>query len=144
MADPRQLDEIARVAPILRGLLAEPTGNDDQPFQPPILKSISGKKNLRKALQLEPVPKDESDDGSRSRFAAVLQKNKTKPEFISLANGGAFQIVNSKPGSAHGVRLAGRTAIVTGAAGAIGYGICKGLLEQGCHVAITDLPGEKF
>ena len=35
-------------------------------------------------------------------------------------------------------------AIVTGAAGAIGYGICRGLLERGCHVAITDLPGEKL
>jgi len=33
---------------------------------------------------------------------------------------------------------------VTGAAGAIGSGICRGLLEQGCHVAATDLPGENL
>jgi rhamnose utilization protein RhaD (predicted bifunctional aldolase and dehydrogenase)/NAD(P)-dependent dehydrogenase (short-subunit alcohol dehydrogenase family) len=32
-------------------------------------------------------------------------------------------------------------ALVTGAAGAIGAGICQGLLENGCHVAATDLPG---
>ena len=32
-------------------------------------------------------------------------------------------------------------AIVTGAAGAIGAGICQVLLEAGCHVAVTDLPG---
>jgi rhamnose utilization protein RhaD (predicted bifunctional aldolase and dehydrogenase)/NAD(P)-dependent dehydrogenase (short-subunit alcohol dehydrogenase family) len=37
--------------------------------------------------------------------------------------------------------LGGRVALVTGAAGAIGAGICQGLLEQGCHVAVTDLPG---
>ena len=37
--------------------------------------------------------------------------------------------------------LQGETALVTGAAGAIGSGICKGLLAVGCHVAVTDLPG---
>jgi rhamnose utilization protein RhaD (predicted bifunctional aldolase and dehydrogenase)/NAD(P)-dependent dehydrogenase (short-subunit alcohol dehydrogenase family) len=37
--------------------------------------------------------------------------------------------------------LSGRTALVTGAAGAIGSGVCRGLLEQGCLVAATDLAG---
>jgi rhamnose utilization protein RhaD (predicted bifunctional aldolase and dehydrogenase)/NAD(P)-dependent dehydrogenase (short-subunit alcohol dehydrogenase family) len=40
--------------------------------------------------------------------------------------------------------LAGHVAIVTGAAGAIGSGICEELLECGCAVAVTDLPGESF
>jgi len=35
-------------------------------------------------------------------------------------------------------------AIITGAAGAIGAGICQGLLEYGCHVAATDLPGDRL
>jgi NAD(P)-dependent dehydrogenase (short-subunit alcohol dehydrogenase family) len=38
--------------------------------------------------------------------------------------------------------LAGEVGLVTGAAGAIGSGICRVLLEQGCHVAATDLPGK--
>ncbi len=38
--------------------------------------------------------------------------------------------------------LAGNVAVVTGAAGAIGSGICEGLLLQGCAVAVTDLPGK--
>jgi rhamnose utilization protein RhaD (predicted bifunctional aldolase and dehydrogenase)/NAD(P)-dependent dehydrogenase (short-subunit alcohol dehydrogenase family) len=38
--------------------------------------------------------------------------------------------------------LGREVAIVTGAAGAIGSAIAEGLLEQGCHVALTDLPGE--
>jgi rhamnose utilization protein RhaD (predicted bifunctional aldolase and dehydrogenase)/NAD(P)-dependent dehydrogenase (short-subunit alcohol dehydrogenase family) len=35
-------------------------------------------------------------------------------------------------------------AIVTGAAGAIGSGICEELLKNGCHVAVTDLPGNNL
>lgn len=38
--------------------------------------------------------------------------------------------------------LKGSVALVTGGAGAIGWGICQELLENGCHVAVTDLPGE--
>ncbi len=37
--------------------------------------------------------------------------------------------------------LRGHVALVTGAAGAIGTGICEGLLKAGCLVAGTDLPG---
>ncbi len=35
-------------------------------------------------------------------------------------------------------------ALVTGAAGAIGSGICERLLERGCHVVATDLPGARL
>ena len=38
--------------------------------------------------------------------------------------------------------LGREVALVTGAAGAIGSAICEELLEQGCHVAVTDLPGD--
>jgi NAD(P)-dependent dehydrogenase (short-subunit alcohol dehydrogenase family) len=40
--------------------------------------------------------------------------------------------------------LRNKVALVTGAAGAIGYGICRGLLEKGCRVAASDLAGEKL
>ncbi|MBF0294905.1 MAG: bifunctional aldolase/short-chain dehydrogenase [Magnetococcales bacterium] len=38
--------------------------------------------------------------------------------------------------------LSRTVALVTGAAGAIGSGICRELLRNGCHVAASDLPGE--
>ena len=38
--------------------------------------------------------------------------------------------------------LRAHVALVTGAAGAIGTGVCRGLLEAGCLVAGGDLPGE--
>lgn len=40
--------------------------------------------------------------------------------------------------------LIGRVALVTGAAGAIGAGICQALLGHDCHVAVSDLAGERL
>ena len=40
--------------------------------------------------------------------------------------------------------LGREVALVTGAAGAIGWGICRALLEQGCHVAATDISRENL
>jgi rhamnose utilization protein RhaD (predicted bifunctional aldolase and dehydrogenase)/NAD(P)-dependent dehydrogenase (short-subunit alcohol dehydrogenase family) len=37
-----------------------------------------------------------------------------------------------------------QVAIITGAAGAIGMGITESLLQNGCHVALTDLAGENL
>ena len=37
--------------------------------------------------------------------------------------------------------LAHQVALITGGAGAIGSGVAQELLEQGCHVAVTDLEG---
>ena len=40
--------------------------------------------------------------------------------------------------------LENKVALVTGVAGAIGYGICEVFLENGCTIVATDLPGEKL
>jgi len=51
---------------------------------------------------------------------------------------------HAKLGVAEVPYLSRRVALVTGAAGAIGSGICRRLLEEGCHVAGTDLPGKSL
>ncbi len=40
--------------------------------------------------------------------------------------------------------LSREVALITGAAGAIGLGVAEQLLQNGCHVALTDLPGENL
>ena len=145
---------ITRVALILRGLLAQPTGDDDHPHRPVILRSHTGKEALSfenaggTPLRLEPLRGNETDEELRTRLAAALTTyraaHRTNPEIISLPNVAVFQVINPAPAPGYDPRLAGRIAVVTGAAGAIGYGVCKGLLERGCQVAITDLPGLKL
>jgi NAD(P)-dependent dehydrogenase (short-subunit alcohol dehydrogenase family) len=41
-------------------------------------------------------------------------------------------------------QLDGKVALITGSAGAIGFGICEVLLENGCTVVATDLPGQRL
>ncbi|MEI6668342.1 MAG: bifunctional aldolase/short-chain dehydrogenase [Acidobacteriota bacterium] len=52
-------------------------------------------------------------------------------------------VQHAKLTARHGA-LAGRVALITGAAGAIGAGIAQGLLEQDCHVVVTDVAGERL
>jgi rhamnose utilization protein RhaD (predicted bifunctional aldolase and dehydrogenase)/NAD(P)-dependent dehydrogenase (short-subunit alcohol dehydrogenase family) len=49
---------------------------------------------------------------------------------------------HAKLGKRDDLPLAREVAVVTGAAGTIGSAIAGGLLESGCHVAATDLPGQ--
>ena len=51
---------------------------------------------------------------------------------------------HAKLGAGREAPLGRSVALITGAAGAIGSGICQALLEQGCHVAATDLAGESL
>jgi NAD(P)-dependent dehydrogenase (short-subunit alcohol dehydrogenase family) len=53
----------------------------------------------------------------------------------------ASRASSSTSGGVTPAGLRGHVALITGAAGAIGTGICRGLLQAGCLVAATDLAG---
>jgi rhamnulose-1-phosphate aldolase/alcohol dehydrogenase len=50
-----------------------------------------------------------------------------------------WSLEQAKVGKAKEPPLAGQIALVTGAAGAIGFAICRKLIEAGAHVVVTDL-----
>ena len=156
----------AQVIPIIRGLLANPTGDSDMPWEPVILQTITGREALEfasdeanaksshypKPLTKGPkpplfltVPDLEPDELRKlmgERIAQFVAQHGGKPDIVCLRKLGMLYVDREQ--EAADLPLRNRVALVTGAAGAIGYGICRGLLEKGCHVAATDLAGEKL
>jgi len=55
-----------------------------------------------------------------------------------------FSLQQAKLGRENELPLQCSVALVTGAGGAIGSGICQELLRNGCQVALTDLPGDNL
>jgi NAD(P)-dependent dehydrogenase (short-subunit alcohol dehydrogenase family) len=156
----------AQVMPIIRGLLANPTGDADTPWEPVILKTITSKEALdfasdeahaessrypapltkgHKPPLFMTVPELEPDElrqEMEEKIAQFVAQHDGRPEIICLRDVGVLYVDREQ--EAPSLPLRNRVALVTGAAGAIGYGICRGLLEKGCYVAATDLAGEKL
>jgi NAD(P)-dependent dehydrogenase (short-subunit alcohol dehydrogenase family) len=158
----------AQIIPIVRGLLAKPTSDPDIPWEPVVLKSILNKEALDFArdeanAKISHYPKPLTKGPKLPLFVAVSQQDAGpddlrkqmeerlarfaaqhggKPDIVCLRDIGILYIDHGQDGADQPLR--NKVALVTGAAGAIGYGICRGLLEKGCHVAATDLAGEKL
>ena len=162
VADKGRGKQLAQIAPVVRGLLAEPTGNPDIPYRPVILKSLTSKtalefagstKNAEAQDYPPPLTKGHKpplflDVGKeyceqiKDAISDYSARHGRKPEILCLRDLGILYLDQKKEGA--DLPLANKVALVTGAAGAIGYGICCGLLEKGCHLVATDLPGEKL
>jgi NAD(P)-dependent dehydrogenase (short-subunit alcohol dehydrogenase family) len=156
------------VIPIVRGLLARPTGDPDIPWEPVILRLIVGQEaldfagdeaNARRAHYPKPLvkgpkpplfatlPEQNTDPDTWRRqmqesIARYAVQHDSKPDIVCLRDLGVLYIDHGHEGV--DLPLRNKVALVTGAAGAIGYGICRELLGKGCHVAATDLAGEKL
>mgnify|MGYP001064173485 CR=1 FL=1 len=164
----RALQRLVRIAPAVRGLLAEATGDQDVPYRPVILKSLTSDEAIHFAnsagksgtvscpaplagsrtppLFLGPVDcaaaSEETREQLRDAIGAYAQQHGAKPEIVCLRDLGALYAAPSERPAERS--LWNKVALVTGAAGAIGYGICRGLLEKGCYVVASDLPGERL
>jgi rhamnulose-1-phosphate aldolase/alcohol dehydrogenase len=232
----RAQERLPRVAPILRGLLAQPSGNADQPYLRVILQPLVNREVLdfvdsergREIALTPPLTSDHLirtkawplwidapayDDPERlreqisraiqdyaaaydayvERHAARLPGSLTRfdslPRVVLMPGLGAVSagkdvaaariarditahtlavkarvaamgsyeglpeaelfdmeyqsFQHAKLGSS-GLPLSREVALVTGAAGAIGSAISQELLQQGCHVVVTDLPGDNL
>jgi len=169
------MNRLAKIIPIVRGLLANPTGNEDIPYEPVILRSLLNKeavdfagseKNAESKSYPAPLTKGKNPplflgdidlNGEQETLRKQLndmisnysQRHNYKPEIVCLRALGILYIERQDNnwfprGGGPDLPLRNKVAVVTGAAGAIGYGICRGLLENGCHLAATDLPGKKL
>ena len=94
---------------------------------------------------------DETDFAADIMSQALSVKRtifETGGEYLDLTDDHCFEMEfrsyqRAKLGPAcAGSPVAGSIVLVTGAAGAIGAGICSALLEAGCHLAASDLAGE--
>ena len=167
-SDKHSSSQLARIAPIVRGLLAEPTGNEDIPYEPVILRSLTSEEAVNFAASAEnakaerypspltkglepPLFLDTGDFGAEAEefrkelseaISAYSQQYNCKPEIVCLRELGILYVEREDDKS--DLALKNKVAVVTGAAGAIGYGVCRGLLENGCHLAATDLAGKKL
>ncbi len=151
---------------IIRGLLAQPTGSEDTPWQPVVLRSLRTTEALDFAASAEngqavhypagipeqaksPAllldPEAAPPDNREVLQNAVKQyhdKHACKPDVVALKGYGLLYVDHTDDDSDK--PLKNKVALVTGSAGAIGYGVCKGLLEAGCCLVASDLPGERF
>jgi NAD(P)-dependent dehydrogenase (short-subunit alcohol dehydrogenase family) len=152
----------------LRGLLADQTDNPDMPYRPIILTSLTSKEAVDFATsvekeQSEPYPTplskgktpplfwqppagDTDPENLRKQFSDAILCYSTqydsKPEIVCLRDLGVLYVSRTEDDS--DLPLKNKVALVTGAGGAIGYAICRGLLESGCHLAASDFEREKL
>ncbi|MHC4511765.1 MAG: SDR family NAD(P)-dependent oxidoreductase [Planctomycetota bacterium] len=170
VADKGPPRRLVQIAPIVRGLLAEPTSNQDIPYEPVIVRSLTNKKavdfagsakNAEAPCYPAPLTKGQKPplfpdavdvsgpvEELRKQLGQAVSDYSSrcdcKPQIVCLRDMGILYVEDrGSDGAAH-LPLRNKVALVTGAAGAIGYGICCGLLEKGCHLVATDLPGDKL
>ncbi|NQT92462.1 MAG: SDR family NAD(P)-dependent oxidoreductase, partial [Lentisphaerae bacterium] len=131
----------ANLLSIVRGALATDSGDPDDPFHRVILLEGGGEGG-GKTLAAGSLLTSESDESARDALDSLLEADPSAREADAVALGelGTFRVVReireeTRP-------LQGKTAIVTGAGGAIGVGLCRGLLAKGCRVAAADLSQE--
>jgi len=128
---------------VVRGALAESIDNPDDAYRRVVLVPTgTDDVDTTAVLGLGDLAADSAPDTLRAEIceqvSVFVAQHGTLPAFVDVPGAGTrLQIVRENMEPLFPLR--GKIAVVTGAAGAIGAGICRGLLAQGCRVAATDL-----
>lgn len=139
--DKRRTARLGLTLPIIRGLLAAPSGDEDDPWLRVVLtrSSSSGKGGMK----ITGLKDGGTVEELRASIKTCVDRDPAKrAQTIVIEHLGAFDasrlpVRSSSP-------LENKVALITGAAGAIGAGICKLLLKKGCRVVATDVVAERL
>ena len=128
--------------PILRGLLAENSGNDDDRFSRAVLSpAAAGRKPF---LDIGKWQASDTAENLRAAFKQALEqyrlKHKSWPAFVKFAGAGTFCV--QRGGKTPGRPLHNKIALVTGAARGIGQAIAVQLASDGADLALCDVKAE--
>ncbi len=128
----------------VRGGLALDTGDADLPYAPPLLTMTDTRGphavKLAPSALHEPGYVNEFRQALAERVAEYRATHGCAPHCVEIEDLGAVTVTN--PAELGKGPLHNKVALVTGAAGAIGMGMVRRLLEEGCAVAAADLPGD--
>ncbi len=168
MSDSAERSFLLTIAPLLRAALAESSGREDDPFRLPVFKLHTGRAvydylkteaansytsapveldgYTKPPLKLDHIAPGDSVEKIRNTIQNAAEQYRklhhSNPQVIFCSGSVIFTVEH------HDNRetdlLQNKVALITGAAGAIGSGICEALTDCGCLVAAGDLPGEKL
>lgn len=139
---------LAQLSYALRGVLADRSGNEDDPYarvllrwspRPPAGRPLNN--GNQPPLELEAPGETVNPDQMRVSVEAAVSRYcgqyGVKPASIKVAGQPTGWVWREPP--VDGRPLHNKVALVTGAGGAIGGGICRELLAKGCCVVATDV-----
>ncbi|MEI6809148.1 MAG: SDR family NAD(P)-dependent oxidoreductase [bacterium] len=140
----RPTRELGQALPVIRGLLAKPSDSEDDPWHRVIL--TKSPTSVRRGLTVTGLLSSDSAEALRGKIKTMLDTQfpgrSSRPVGVNIQGFGSFQV------SATPIRdlspLENKVALVTGAAGAIGAGICRLLLKKGCRVVATDVMPDRL
>jgi NAD(P)-dependent dehydrogenase (short-subunit alcohol dehydrogenase family) len=137
---------------MLRGLLADQSFVDDEIFYHPKrfeidfqgTFSINTQETSDLVIDIGPEDLSSAQLLEMLKYAVDNHMNKKGIELSKIVINNIATINIKKPVNNTEYSVSGKVALITGAAGAIGYGICRRMLEEGCLVALTDLVEERL
>jgi NAD(P)-dependent dehydrogenase (short-subunit alcohol dehydrogenase family) len=150
------MDLTDQIILILRGLLARKTEFEDEIFYHPgkfefeylntSNVSIGDQSEHERFLIIDHIKEALSGAEIKEKIRALIDNyiliNGTEPDKIIIEG---IVRINIKHNDLNILKnLQNKVSIITGAAGAIGYGICRRLLEEGSFVTVSDINQEKI